>query len=254
MRSASTELEVERERARILVVDDEPDLVWVLQQSLGEEGYRVLAAYDGAQAIKLMRRYHPDLVVLDILMPGLDGLQVCHTLSQDPTLSSLPILFLSARDGIEDRVKGLDEGGDDYLVKPFDLRELKARVRALLRRAQPSSETPIGRDTDDSMMVLGDLVLDKRACRLHLKGETIQLTRVEFQLLHFLMTHAGEVFSSRKLLHEVWDYPDEASDTSVVRCHIRNLRTKMEPDPSHPVYIRTIPRHGYILEERPAKP
>jgi len=185
-------------------------------------------------------------------MPGLDGLQVSRTLSQDPTLSSLPVLFLSVRDAVEDRVKGLDEGADDYLAKPFDLRELKARVRALLRRGRSSSETPRAREDDGSLLVLGDLVLDKRAARLRLKGKTIQLTRVEFQLLHYLMTHPGETFSSKELLHRVWGYPEEATDTSLVRCHVKNLRAKIEPDPAHPRYLRTIPCHGYILEEHPA--
>ena len=120
--------------ARILLADDEQDLVWAVRHSLSDEGYEVLTAYDGMEALAIARCHRPDLVILDIAMPRLDGLQVCRRLRRDPTLAAVPILFLTVRSAIEDRIKGLDEGGDDYLVKPFDLEELKARVKALLRR------------------------------------------------------------------------------------------------------------------------
>jgi len=243
-----------RESKLILVVDDDPDILWALRRNLGDEGYEVLTARDGVEALKIAPRHRPDLIILDISMPRLDGLQVCHNLRRDPTLASVPILFLTAREAVEDRIKGLEEGADDYLVKPFDLRELKARVRALFRRARSSSRTFGGYEETDSLLVVGDLVLDERTFQVRLKGKSIQLTAAEFELLYYLMMHPGEIFTSKELLHQVWRYPVEAMDSSLVRKHIRNLRAKIEPDPVHPIYIRTVLHHGYILEVHPSTP
>jgi len=230
---------------RILVVDDEQDLVWAVRQSLSDEGHEVLTAYDGVEALDVARRHHPDLVILDIAMPRLDGLQVCRKLRRDPTLAAVPILFLTVRSAIEDRVKGLDEGGDDYLAKPFNLEELKARVRALLRRGRPAPEGSPG-----PLLVASLLVLDLHTRQVRVREKVVQLTPIEFKLLHYLMTHPGEVFSSRQLLRRVWGYPPESADPGLVRWHIKNLRTKIEPDPTHPFYIRTVHRHGYMFERR----
>lgn len=233
--------------ARILLVDDEQDLVWAMQYSLNDEGYEVLTAYDGVEALAVARRHRPDLVILDIVMPRLDGLQVCHHLRRDPALAAVPILFLTVRSSIEDRIAGLDEGGDDYLAKPFDLRELKARVRALLRRGRVAPEGRV------SLLVVGPLALDLHTRQVRVgEGEVgekgIQLTPAEFDLLHHFMTHPGEVFSSQQLLRQVWGYSPETADPGLVRWHIKNLRTKIEPDPAHPVYIHTLPHHGYTLK------
>lgn len=234
--------------ARILVVDDEQDLVWAIRHSLNDEGYEVLAAYDGVEALAIARRHLPDLVILDIVMPRLDGLQVCRRLRRDPNLAAVPILFLTVRSAVEDRVTGLDEGADDYLVKPFDLRELKARVRALLRRGRSfvpdGAPKLVGRS---ALLVVGPLTLNLHTRQVQVNGKTIQLTPAEFDLLHHLMTHPGEVFSSQQLLQQVWGYRPGTADPGLVRWHVKNLRAKIEPDPSHPVYIRTIPRHGYIF-------
>jgi DNA-binding response OmpR family regulator len=232
--------------ARILLVDDEQDLVWAVQHSLGDEGYEVLTAYDGLEALAIARRHRPDLVILDIVMPRLDGLQVCQRLRRDPTLAAVPILFLTVHSAIEDRIKGLDEGGDDYLVKPFDLRELRARVRALLRRGRSAPEGGPGPEGRGSLVV-GPLTLDLHTCQVGVGEKTVQLTPTEFNLLHHLMIHPGEAFSSPRLLQQVWGYPPETADPGLVRWHIKNLRAKIEPDPTHPVYIRTVPRHGYML-------
>jgi DNA-binding response OmpR family regulator len=233
--------------ARILLVDDEQDLVWAVQHSLSDESYEVLTAYDGVEALTIARRHRPDLVILDIVMPHLDGLQVCQRLRRDPTLAAVPILFLTGRSAIEDRITGLDEGGDDYLVKPFDLQELKARVRALLRRRRSASEGGPGSEGQDSLLVVGPLTLDLHTCQASVGEKTVQLTPTEFDLLHHLMIHPGEVFSSLQLLQQVWGYPPETADPGLVRWHIKNLRAKIEPDPANPVYICTVPRHGYIL-------
>lgn len=235
---------------RILLVDDEQDLTWAVQRCLRDEGYEVLTAYDGVEALSIARRYPPDLVILDILMPRLDGLQVCHRLRRDPTLGAVPILFLTVCSAIQDRIKGLDEGADDYLTKPFHLGELKARTRALLRRCRPVPDKEPAPKDQNSVLKVGPLALDLHACKVFVGNKTVQLTPTEFDLLQHLMTHPGQVFSSQRLLEQVWGYPPETADRSVVRWHVKNLREKIEPDPAQPTYIRTIPRHGYMLERR----
>jgi DNA-binding response OmpR family regulator len=242
---------MEREPVRILVVDDEEDLVWALRRSLADEGYQVLTAYDGVEALELARRERPDLVILDIVMPGLDGLEVCRRLRRDPTVAAVPILFLTVRSLLEDRVTGLDEGCDAYLVKPFDMRELKAHVRALLRRTRLAADRHMEPDDRDSVLEVASLALDLRTHQVSVGGKAVQLTPTESGLLRYLMLHAGEVLSSKILLEAVWGYPPEAATPGLVRWHIRNLRAKIESDPAHPVYIRTVPRHGYIFPRDP---
>jgi len=237
-------------KTRILVVDDEKDLVWAVRQSLSDEGWEVLTAYDGMEALAVAQGHRPDLVILDIVMPRLDGLQVCRRLRRDLTLAAVPILFLTVRTAIEDRIKGLDEGGDDYLTKPFDLRELKARVRALLRRARSASEEGPGIADQGPLLVMGSLALDLHTCQVRAGEKTAQLTSTEFDLLHHLMTHSGEVFSSQQLLQQVWGYPTRTGDPGTVRWHVKNLRAKIEADLAHPVYIRTVHGHGYMFERR----
>jgi len=244
---------------RILLADDEPDLVWAVQRSLCDEGYEVLTAADGAQAIAVAQRRHPDLIILDILMPRLDGIQALHKLRRDPDLAAVLILCLTSRSAIEDRLKGFDEGADDYLVKPFDLRELKARIKSLLlRRQRRATETPRLAQAKDSLLTVGRLTLDLQTFRVRV-GETeahaggfreAQLTGAEFGLLRYLMTHPGQVFSSQQLLKEVWDYPAGTADPGLVRWHIMNLRSKLGSEPGRPDYIHTVPHHGYILEEK----
>jgi two-component system response regulator VicR len=238
---------MEQRRARILVVDDEQDLVWALQHALCAEGYEVLTAGDGVQALAVARRHRPDLVVLDIAMPVLNGLQVCQELRQDPAAPAIPILFLTVRSDVEQRVKGLDAGSDDYLVKPFDVRELKARIRALLRRARQTAQEKAGLGVEDSALVVGSLVLDGRSRQVRVGRKTVQLTPAEFHLLHYLMLHLGEVFSAEQLLQLVWGYLPAMAEVGLVRWHIKNLRAKIEADPAHPLYICNVPRHGYVL-------
>jgi DNA-binding response OmpR family regulator len=233
-------------QARILLVDDEENLVWAVRHSLSDEGYEVLAAYDGLEALAVARRHRPDLLILDIVMPGLDGLQVCRRLRRDPTLAAVPILFLTERSAIEDLIAGFEGGGDDYLVKPFDLRELRARIRALLRRRRSASGEGVG-SGQGSLLMVGPLTLDLSTRRVRVNGQTVRLTPTEFDLLHYLMVYPGEVFSSQRLLQQVWGYSPEMADLGVVRWHIKNLRTKIEPDPTQPTYIRTVPRYGYTF-------
>ncbi len=230
---------------RILLVDDEEELVWALSYSLSDEGYKVFTAYNGVEALKMASKCQPDLLILDIIMPRLDGLEVCRAIRRNPDLSTLPILFLTQRDEVADRIDGLDQGGDDYLCKPFSTEELKARVKALLRRAHLTHE----KKPRTSTLAVGGLGLDLKSHRVRAQGQEIQLTQVEFDLLHFLMSHSGQIFSSQDLLHRALDYPPSSRDSSLVRWHIKNVREKIEPDPSQPIHVCTVPRQGYILEE-----
>ncbi len=235
--------------ARILIVDDERALVWSVSRSLAGAGHETIPAYGGAEALAAARRHRPDCVILDIMMPHMDGFQVLHALRSDPNLDTVPVLCLTARRAVEDRVRALSDGADDYLCKPFDLRELHARVAALIRRGQPRTLPRSGR------LTVGALSLDVTARRVRTDAGTISLTPTEFDLLYHLMSRPGEVFSSRDLLAMVWGYPPESADEGLVRWHIKNLREKIEEDPDRPVYLRTIPRHGYVLAARePAAP
>jgi DNA-binding response OmpR family regulator len=227
--------------ALILVADDERDLVWAVQRTLTAEGYEVQAAYDGVDALTLARRHRPDLAILDIVMPGLSGLEVCRLIREDPTLADVPVMFMSIQGRPEERVRGLREGRGDYLVKPFDFTEMKVRARNLLER-----QTFVALDTS-RFLVAGPLKLDKNSFQVTIDDRAVRLTRVEFSLLYHLMCHPSEVFSSQELLQQVWGYPPETADPGLVRWHVKRLREKIEPDAAHPVYIRTIPRHGYTL-------
>ncbi|MFQ5596123.1 MAG: response regulator [Anaerolineae bacterium] len=235
--------------ARILLVDDEPDLVWAVNYSLSDEGYEVLTAFDGVEALDIARRQQPDLIILDIMMPGLDGLQVCREVRRDFTLGAVPILLLTALRSTDDMVTGLDEGADDYLVKPFEMEILKARVRALLRRGRSApDETP---ELDHQrFLVVGAVALDLYSRQVRVGEKTERLTPTEFDLLHHLISHPGEVFSSQDLLEQVWGYSSELYSAGLVRWHIQNLRTKIEPDPTRPIYIQNVRGHGYMFDRR----
>lgn len=233
---------------RILMVDDEADLVWAVQRSLCDEGYEVFTAGDGVEALAVAQRRHPDLIILDIVMPRLDGIQALHKLRRDPNLAAVPILFLTSRSAIEDRIKGFDEGADDYVVKPFDLREIKVRIKALLRRSQRGTSKQDDQ-TDHALLTLGTLTLNLHTYRVRAGETEAQLTRAEFDLLYYLMTHPAQVFSSRQLLEEVWGYALGNADPGLVRWHVKNLRSKLGTEPDRSAYIHTVPHHGYILEE-----
>ncbi|MBC8162391.1 MAG: response regulator transcription factor [Roseiflexaceae bacterium] len=231
----------------ILVVDDEPDLIWAVRYSLQDEGYEVSTAANGAVGLRLARAHRPDLVILDVAMPEMDGMAFCRQIRRDPGLAAVPVLFLSMQSAVEDRISGLEEGGDDYLAKPFDLRELKARVRALLRRERVVPAPPAKLNPPHAALVVGALALDLDTRTVQIDQKSIALTPAEFDLLRFMMANPDKVFSSAHLLTHVWGYAPEVTDPSLVRWHIRNLRAKLAPAPDAPVYIRTVPRHGYML-------
>jgi DNA-binding response OmpR family regulator len=229
----------------ILVVDDDRDVAQSIEIALRRRGFLVTLAYSGVEALKALRRNRPDLVILDVLMPGMGGLEVCRRLRADESLADLPIIFLTARGRERDRIDGLRAGADDYLGKPFSLEELVLRIKAVLRRFQRG---PVEERPDE--LVVGSLRLNSRTFEVTTSGRSgILLTPTEFDLLYHLMSNAGQVFSSDRLLQEVWDFPYDTGSTDLVRAHIKNLREKIEPNPREPTYLRTIPRHGYMVVE-----
>jgi two-component system, OmpR family, response regulator RpaA len=230
---------------RVLVVDDDVEVAKSIEASLRRH-YQVYVVYSGIEAIKEARRHRPHLIVLDVVMPGMDGLETCRELRVDPALASVPILFLTALGRPEDRVAGLRAGADDYLTKPFNLEELQLRIAAILRRAsQINPPSPV------STLKIKDLILDRNSYQVTTNKKQVKLTPVEFDLLYHLMMHPNEVFNSDRLLQEVWDYPTESGSPDLVRMHIKNLRNKIEADPSNPEFIITIPRRGYTIASEP---
>lgn len=221
---------------KILLVDDEPTLLETLALNLRTSGYEVVTASDGATALEMANSESPDLIVLDLMMPELDGLTVCRNLRQ---ASDTPILVLTARTGELDKIIGLESGADDYMTKPFSLGELQARLRALLRRAGP-------RGLSDEMRS-GDLVLNLVSRRAFLSGKELVLSPKEFSLLAELMRHQGAVLSRDLLLTRVWGY-DFFGDSRTVDVHVRWLREKIEPNPSQPERLTTVRGIGYRFE------
>jgi DNA-binding response OmpR family regulator len=227
----------------ILVVDDDVDVAETIERSLRRSGHEVLVAHRGADGLEIARRRSPDLLVLDIMMPGMDGIQVCQHMRANPELAGTPILFLTAKGEIADKIEGFEAGADDYLTKPFDLRELVLRVRALLRRTQQNG----GDKTDAERIEVGALTLDCRTFEIKTPQDKVLLTPVEFELVHFLMSNPRKVFSADQLLQEVWGYPPGTGMPDLVRVHIKNIRDKIETDPREPVYLRNILRRGYMI-------
>ena len=226
----------------ILAVDDDPEVLGTVARTLAREGFEVGRASSGAEALEMLARRRPDLIVLDIIMPGLDGLEVCRQVRADVQYNDLAILFLTARSQTQDVVAGLDAGGDDYLVKPFELAELIARVRALIRRGQRNAliESPIIRiqgmelDSDKHKVVLEN-------------GQEMPLTATEHRLLRYLMEHVDQALSPQHLLEAVWDYPSNTGDPDLVRAHVRNLRSKLKRHGKESAVIRTIHGVGYMI-------
>jgi DNA-binding response OmpR family regulator len=227
---------------QILVVDDEPSLAQSISYTLRKEGYEVTTAGDGASAIDLARESHPDLIVLDVMLPGIDGLEVCRRVRRK---SAVPILMLTARADEIDRIIGLEVGADDYLTKPFSMRELVARVRAMLRRYDMLREELRATQEEPRSETLeaDDLRVDLRAHEVTIGDTRVPLTPKEFDLLVALVRNRGQVLSAARLLEMVWGYTDP--DTRTVTVHIRSLRNKVEQDASHPSRIETIRGVGY---------
>lgn len=222
-------------RPRVLIVDDDRKITGALRRGLTYEGYSVEVANGGAEALAKVRDTHPQLVVLDIMMPGIDGMDVCRIIRRTETV---PILMLTAKDEIVDRVAGLDAGADDYLVKPFAFEELLARIRALFRRREPSPNTELS---------FSDLILDTRSRMARRGDRNIELTTTEYKLLEFFLSRPGEVLSKQTFLEKVWGY-DFEGESNVLEVYIRYLRSKLEAK-GEPRLIHTVRGAGYVLKE-----
>jgi two-component system OmpR family response regulator len=225
---------------KILVVEDDLTLLDVLKYNLIKEGYNVITATGGAQALEIARSQKPELIVLDIMLPELDGLEVCRILRKDMTV---PILMLTAKGEEIDKVIGLEVGADDYMTKPFSMRELLARVRAMLRR----SKMTVLESAEDKMVNIGNLEIDIPRRRATLSGLVLNLTQKEFDLLAFLARNTGLVFSREQLLERIWGY-DYVGGTRTVDVHVRWLREKIEENPAKPKRLITMRGVGYKLE------
>ena len=226
----------------ILVVDDERTLRETLAEGLEEEGYAVFQAADGREAVEAFRRHHPDLILLDLMLPELSGTEVCRIIRAE---SGVPILMLTAKSAEIDKVVGLELGADDYVTKPFSFRELLARVRALLRRSEAQAQA-----AEPETIALGAVKVDLAGRRLLRDGETLPVKPKAFDLLVFLLRNAGHVFTRDQLLEHVWGY-DYAGETRTVDVHVHWLRAQIESDPADPVYLETVRGVGYVLR-RPA--
>jgi DNA-binding response OmpR family regulator len=222
----------------ILVVDDERTLRETLAEGLEEEGYTVFQAADGREAVEAFRKHHPDLILLDLMLPELSGTEVCRIIRAE---SGVPILMLTAKSAEVDKVVGLELGADDYVTKPFSFRELLARIRALLRRSEAQAEV-----TEQETVELGQVKVDMAGRRLLRGGEVLPIKPKAFDLLLFLIRNAGHVFTRDQLLERVWGY-DYAGETRTVDVHVHWLRAQIEADPANPVLLETVRGVGYVL-------
>jgi len=226
---------------RILLVDDDASIIDVLRGYLEQAGFQVLEARDGERALALAREESPELIVLDLMLPAKDGFEVTRTLRADPDLSAIPILMLTARVDDVDKIVGLELGADDYVTKPFNPREVVARIRALLRRAQQATD---GQSAASHVVEAGGLSLDMDRRTLRVRGEPVELTRTEFNILEALMRSPGYVMPRDQLLEKAMGYAYEGLGRTL-DTHVRNLRRKIEADPENPVYVKTVYGIGY---------
>lgn len=258
--------------AHILIIEDDDLVSRTVERSLGNDDFKISLSNNGRDGLRLARKRVPDLVILDVIMPEMDGYEVCREMRSDPQLYEMPILFLTAKIKDEDKINGFLAGADDYLTKPFNVDELRLRVRAILRRSrvQESAGSPILGDNHYSAaaqkalheleqqkgsppskytLVAGDFVLDTQSYELHTphRGK-VRLTPIQYDLVHHMMSYPGKIFSPSQLLDEVWDYPADTGSPDLVRVHIKNLRDRIENDPGSPNFISTVPGYGYTID------
>jgi len=251
-------------KSNILVIEDDSLVARTIERSLRNEAYRVSVANTGVAGLKSARQKMPDLVILDVILPGMDGFTVCKEMREDPILKDVPILFLTAKIKTEDAIVGLSLGADDYLRKPFNVEELRLRVSAILRRSKTQSaeahpmiiENAVEKETkpkDSHIIRIGEYSLNTQTYMFSSphKGE-LRVTPVQYSLLYHLMIHPNKIFSASLLLEEVWDYPDTAGSADLVRVHIKNLREAIEENPKSPVFIKTIKGYGYTVQSENA--
>jgi DNA-binding response OmpR family regulator len=228
---------------KILLIEDDADLFALLKYNLEKEGFQMVGAQTGKGAVEFCRRERPDLILLDIMLPDSDGLDICKGIRSHPEIAHIPVIFLTARASETDRIVGLELGANDYIVKPFFVRELIARIKIQFRSQQQPART----------LQIGGLNLDRSSCRVTLQGAALSLTATEFRLLEFLMTRPGVVFSREQLLDSVWGH-DRAVTDRTVDVYILRLRQKIEQDPTNPLYIRSVRGFGYSFNEVASAP
>jgi DNA-binding response OmpR family regulator len=231
----------------VLVIDDQENIIEFIKLGLKYEGFLVESAPDGPLGLAAAQRINPDLIILDIMLPGMNGLEVCRNLRQNPTTRDIPILMLTAKDDVRDRIAGLDTGADDYLTKPFSFEELVARIRAILRRQNRGRGDESDATAYGQVLQFGDLQLNT-ATREVLRGDRqIDLTATEYNLLHLFMSHPRQVLDRQTILNRVWGY-DFLGETNIIEVYVRYLREKIEDTPSSPRLIQTVRGVGYVLK------
>jgi len=230
----------------ILLVDDEEDLIWSLSKSLSFHGFKVSTACNGSEALQKIQSQVPDLILLDIAMPGTNGIEFCSQLRENPQLRTLPVIFLTGHSELRNKIAAYTVGADDYVGKPFDMYELRLRISAVLRRAKLKATTP-KLTPEPRYLEVGALCLDVRKATVTTETGTVSLTPTELNLLKYLMQHVNEIISNEQLLQKVWQCPADTGDPAMVRWHIKNLRLKLEISPEHPVYLHTVLHYGYVL-------
>jgi len=229
---------------RVLIIEDDRDIVELVRYNLANEGFQVSAAFDGANGLTTLKKTPPDLLLLDLMLPKLSGLEICREVRKDEALNRLPILMLTARGEEADRVVGLEMGADDYVTKPFSPRELLARVKALLRRSEPPVDAP-------RTIEVGHLAIDPASYRVSHGGKAVPLSTLEFRLLYYLASRPNRVFTRDQLLDAVWG-TDRFVTPRSVDVYVRRLREKIESDPENPAHLKTVRGAGYLFETRAA--
>lgn len=261
--------------AHILIIEDDDLVSRTVERSLRNDDFKIYVTDNGLDGLKAARKQLPDLVILDVIMPEMDGYEICRTMRADHHLSEIPVLFLTAKIKDEDKINGFLAGGDDYLTKPFNIDELLLRVHAILRRTnqkagfrsdvleadqltdsarvvlqelQSQKKTPVSNYT----LVVRDYVLDTQSYELYTPHRgRVRLTPIQYELIYHMMSHPGQIFTPSRLLDEVWDYPSDTGSPDLVRVHIKNLRERIEADPRLPEFICTVPGYGYTIDNVP---
>lgn len=245
---------VEKEKKTILVVDDEKSIMELLVFNLQKEGYNTLEAYDGVTAVEMAINEKPDLILLDVMIPKLDGISVCKKIRYALNISNIPILMISAKDTESDKIVGLEMGADDYITKPFQIREVMARIKANLRKAELNANMDImgsqkNEDKDDIIKV-GDLTLDLKKIEARVKGEVINLTKKEFDVLKYLASQPGQVVTREMLLREVWEYEEYVGAIRTIDVTMNRIRDKIEKDKANPKILITKRGVGYYVTDK----
>ena len=231
-------------KERILIIEDEPNIIELVAYNLEKEGWLVSKAQTGEEGWEKIQAEHPDIILLDLMLPGIDGMEICRRTRQNKLTRDIPIIILTAKAEEADRVLGLESGADDYVTKPFSPRELIARIRAVLRRADKNFLEVEEKET----MILGPIKMDLRQHKVLVHEKEIELTPKEFDLLHLLMSHPGRAFSREYLLENLWGY-EFFGDTRTVDVHVRRLRQKIEDNPAQPYWLETVRGVGYRIRE-----